>query len=199
MSISQIFEPNFVCVLTNKRYKTYQTGFLFCPLGHTPGVGLWATWGTQGVKQFFFQTRSCSKSNRRGRRAEQNASNIFILGSNWWPWGEVKRSNSINMSFSKIFIPNFVFVLTNKRKKTYWTEFSFCCQGHAPGWGFGVLGESKTLAWGFAMAPHRLHALVLLPMNNWRTLCLGPTELATARRSPKDWFCLQWPTDKPYV
>ena len=34
------------------------------------------------------------------------------------------------------------------------TEFSFCCQGHAPGWDFGVLGESKTLAWGFAMAPH---------------------------------------------
>ena len=24
-----------------------------------------------------------------------------------------------------------------------------------------MLGESKTLAWGFAMAPHRLHALVL--------------------------------------
>ena len=34
------------------------------------------------------------------------------------------------------------------------------CQGHAPGWDCGVLGESKTLAWGFAMAPHRLRALV---------------------------------------
>ena len=52
-SISKIFIPNFVCVLTNERYKTYQTGFLFCPLGHTPGVGLWGTGGTQGVKQFF--------------------------------------------------------------------------------------------------------------------------------------------------
>ena len=29
-SISKIFIPNFVCVLTNERYKTYQTGFL-CP------------------------------------------------------------------------------------------------------------------------------------------------------------------------
>ena len=37
-SISKIFIPNFVCVLTNKRYKTYQTGFSFCPLGHAPGV-----------------------------------------------------------------------------------------------------------------------------------------------------------------
>ena len=43
MPISKIFIPNFVCVLTNERYKTYQTGFLFCRLGHAPGVGLWGT------------------------------------------------------------------------------------------------------------------------------------------------------------
>ena len=29
MSISKIFILNFVCVLTNERYKTHQTGFLF--------------------------------------------------------------------------------------------------------------------------------------------------------------------------
>ena len=28
-----------VCVLTNERYKTYHTGFLFCRLGHALGVG----------------------------------------------------------------------------------------------------------------------------------------------------------------
>ena len=39
-SISKIFIPNFVCVLTNERYKIYQTGFLFCHLGHALGVGL---------------------------------------------------------------------------------------------------------------------------------------------------------------
>ena len=33
-SISKIFLPNFMCVLTNERYKTFQTGFWFCPLGH---------------------------------------------------------------------------------------------------------------------------------------------------------------------
>ena len=54
MSISKIFIPNFVCVLTNERYNTYQTRFLFCRLAHAPGVGLWGTGGTQGVKQFFF-------------------------------------------------------------------------------------------------------------------------------------------------
>ena len=56
---------------------------------------------------------------------------------------------SITKSISKIFMPNFVCVLTNERYKTYQTGFSF-----------GVLGESKTLAWGFAMALYRLRALV---------------------------------------
>ena len=51
-SISKTFIPNFVCVLTNERYKTYQTGFSFCPLGHAPGVGLW---GTRGSKKIFFK------------------------------------------------------------------------------------------------------------------------------------------------
>ena len=57
MSISKIFIPNFVCVLTNERYKTYQTGFLFCRLSHAPGVGLWGTGGTQGPggQTFFFK------------------------------------------------------------------------------------------------------------------------------------------------
>ena len=53
-SISKIFIPNFVCVLTNERYKTYQTGFSFCTLGHAPGVGLWDAGGAQGVKKEFF-------------------------------------------------------------------------------------------------------------------------------------------------
>ena len=66
-SISKIFIPNFVCVLTNERYKTYQTGFLFCPLNHAPGVGLWGAGGAQEIKKiFFFQTWSCGISNRRG-------------------------------------------------------------------------------------------------------------------------------------
>ena len=51
-SVSKIFIPNFVRVLTNKRYKTYQTGFLFCRLGHASGVGLWGTGGGGGLKKF---------------------------------------------------------------------------------------------------------------------------------------------------
>ena len=49
-SISKIFIPNFVCVLTNERYKTYQTGIILYHLGHAPGVRLW---GTGGQKKGF--------------------------------------------------------------------------------------------------------------------------------------------------
>ena len=42
-SISKIFIPNFACVLTNERYKTYQTVFIFCHLDHALGVGLGGT------------------------------------------------------------------------------------------------------------------------------------------------------------
>ena len=47
------FIPNFVCVLTNKRYKTYGTGFSFCGLVHAPGVELG---GAGGQKFIFFRT-----------------------------------------------------------------------------------------------------------------------------------------------
>ena len=51
---SKIFIPNFACtVLTNERYKTYQTRFSFCRLGHVPGVRLCGAVGAQGVKFFY--------------------------------------------------------------------------------------------------------------------------------------------------
>ena len=45
-----------MCVLTNRRYETYQTGFLFLRLGHAPGVGLGGSRGAQwGQKIIFFE------------------------------------------------------------------------------------------------------------------------------------------------
>ena len=40
---------------TNERYKTYQTGFSFCHLGHAPGVGFLGVGVPRGVKRFFFK------------------------------------------------------------------------------------------------------------------------------------------------
>ena len=48
-SFLKIFISNFVCVLTNEN----ETGFLFCRLGHAPGVGLWGARGAQVVKKNF--------------------------------------------------------------------------------------------------------------------------------------------------
>ena len=42
-----------MCLLTNERYKTNQTGFSFGRLGHDPGVGLVCTVGGWGVQKNF--------------------------------------------------------------------------------------------------------------------------------------------------
>ena len=42
-------------VLTNERHKTYQTGFLFCRMGHASGVGLWGTGVPRGSNNFSFK------------------------------------------------------------------------------------------------------------------------------------------------
>ena len=49
----KVFIQNFVCVLTNENYKTYQTGFLFCHLGHGLGAGLWGAGVPRGSKKIF--------------------------------------------------------------------------------------------------------------------------------------------------
>ena len=41
-----------MCLLTNERYKTYQTGFSFGRLSHVPGVGLGGTVGGSAVNFF---------------------------------------------------------------------------------------------------------------------------------------------------
>ena len=50
---------------------------------------------------------------------------------------------SITKSTAKIFIPNIVCVLTNKRYKTNQMGFSFCDLGHAPGAGLGGAGVPR--------------------------------------------------------
>ena len=52
-SITKVFILNFMCVLTNERYKTYQTGFSICRLGHVPGVGI-GMLGCPGGQKIFF-------------------------------------------------------------------------------------------------------------------------------------------------
>ena len=69
-SISKIFYTKLMCVLTNERYKTYQTGFLFCCLGHAPGMGLWGAGGAQVVNFFSNMVMWHIKSTRMTSRTE---------------------------------------------------------------------------------------------------------------------------------
>ena len=65
----------------------------------------------------------------------------FLGSTPLGPWGGAKRSNIIKselQSISKIFKPNFVYLLTNERYITYQTGFSFGRLGHAQGWDLGV-------------------------------------------------------------
>ena len=104
-SISKIFIPNFVCVLTNESYKANQAGFLFCPLGHALGVGLGG--GGLGAKIKFRLAvyLLCYLLLNHWTKVNQI---WYVSYSHEWgvqrqifwprplgPWGGVKRSNII--------------------------------------------------------------------------------------------------------
>ena len=78
MSLSKNFILNFVCVLTNERYKTYQTELLFCCLGHALGVGFWGAGAVQVV--IFFKHGHVAY--QISRDDKQNRMQVIILGSN---------------------------------------------------------------------------------------------------------------------
>ena len=60
------------------------------------------------------------------------------------PLGRGQKVKYHQTSISKIFISNFVFVLKNKRYKTYRMGFSFYHLGHAPGASdYGALGVPR--------------------------------------------------------
>ena len=50
MSISKIFIPNCVCILTNERYKTYQKGFFILSPVSCPRGGTFEHWGQKNFK-----------------------------------------------------------------------------------------------------------------------------------------------------
>ena len=110
-SISKIFYTR-LCVLTNERYKKYQTGFSFCRLGHATGVGLWAVGGCPGGKK---KSNMVMWAYQIDRDVEQKRMQIKFLS--WGQTGDfgVRSKGDDNHVSSKFLIPNFVCILTNKR------------------------------------------------------------------------------------
>ena len=100
-------------VLTNKRYKTYQTGFALCHLDHAPGVGLLGVGGAQeGQKNsnmVMWHIKSTGMTSRtKCKYSFHPRVKLVTLGV------RSKGQISLNLDYhvnSKIFIPFFVFVL----------------------------------------------------------------------------------------
>ena len=83
-----------MCLLTNERYKTYQTGFLFDRLGHAPGVRFGGTVGGWVVQKIFFPKFNqiwCVSYLHQWHMQRDNFFGPHPLG----PWGGAKRSNII--------------------------------------------------------------------------------------------------------
>ena len=134
VNFKYFFIPNFVGVLTNEIYKTYQMGFSFCLLGHAPGLEFWGAGGAQGVIFFkhghvVYQIDGDDEQNRmQVKFSSKGHTGDLGVRSN----GHISLNFGYHVNF-KIFIPNFVCFLTNERYKTYQKGFLFCRLGHAPG------------------------------------------------------------------
>ena len=136
------------CVCSHKwKIQNMSDGIFILLPGSCPRGGTLGRWGAQGAKNFFFQTWSCGLSNRRGWSAEQNASNIFILGSNMWPWGEVKGQISLNFCYHvnfKDFLYQILCVFSQMKdtKHVRWDFYSVTWV-MPQGWDFGALGVPR--------------------------------------------------------
>ena len=70
----------------------------------------------------------------------------FFFGPAPWGPGEGSKGQIFNFNYKvnfKVFIPNFVFVLTNERYKTYQTGFNSVAWVMPQGWDLGALGVPR--------------------------------------------------------
>ena len=133
------------------------------------GWNFWALGVPRGVEKYFFQTWSCGISNWQGWRAEQNASTIFYprVKLVTLEWGQkVKYYILTTMSILRFFYQTLCAFLQIKDRKHIEQNFHSVAGVMPHVLDLGVLGGSKTLAWGFAMAPHRLRILVYIVFRN---------------------------------
>ena len=74
--------------------------------------------------------------------------------------GQISLNFGFHVYFKDFYTKLCAIVLTIKDRKHIEQNFHSVARVMPQGWDLGVLGGSKTLAWGFAMAPHRLRILV---------------------------------------
>ena len=111
-SISKIFIPNFMCVLTNERYKHIRQVFILSP-GSCPRGG---TLGYLGAKIKFLPA-VCPLCYLLIYHWTKFIQIWCVSYSHEYPWGPGEGQKVKYHLISKILIPNFVCVLTNERYK----------------------------------------------------------------------------------
>ena len=79
------FKPNFVYLLKNERYITYQTGFSFSCLGHAQGWDLGVPWGVGVIFFPKFNQIWCVSYSHEWHMRRHNFLGPCPLG----PWGGV--------------------------------------------------------------------------------------------------------------
>ena len=131
-----------MCLFTHERFKTYQTGFLFCRLGHAPGVGLGGTWGVEWAKKFVFPKFNqiwCVSYLHQWHTQRHICFGPYPLG----PWGGAKRSNIIkpqSQSQFQRFLNQILCVFPQMKdiKHIRW-DFHSVAWVMPQGWDLGVL------------------------------------------------------------
>ena len=140
-------------------------GILFCRLENAPGVGLR---GAGGQKFNFTEHGHVAyqvKEEDDKNRIQVNFLPTWQTGDFWVGSKDQISLNSITKSISKIFIPNFVCVLTNKRYKNIERYFHSVAVFMPQGWDLGVLGV-KNLSMGICNGAHRLCVIVSVKQLN---------------------------------
>ena len=160
-SISKIFIPNFVCVLTNERYKTYQTGFLFCCMGHAPWMGLKGTWGAQGVNKIFFKHGHVAY--QIDGDDEQNKMQVTFSsrGQTGDLGARSKGQISLTCQFQRYLYQTLCVFSQIKDRKHIEQNFYSVAKVMPRGGTAGCWGSQKLLRGDLRWPPHRLRALVL--------------------------------------
>ena len=135
-----------VCSHKSKIQNISDRIFILSP-GSCPRGGTSVRSGCPGGKNFFFFFKHGHVAYQIDGDAKQNiiiinAYKTFILGSNWWPWGELKRSNIIKFGHHVNFKDFCVFSQMKYTKHIRWDFHSVACV-MPQGWNSGVLGVPR--------------------------------------------------------
>ena len=159
-------------------------------------MGIWGHWGYPGGQTFFL---NCNVAYQINEDDEQNKMQVtFYPRVNLVTLGRGQKvKKSLTCQFQRFSYQTLCVFSQIKDRKHIEQNFHSVAKVMLRLWDCGVLGESKPLAWGFAMAPHRLRALVciyILPYSYTNTKQVR-TIMKCHNHTPKT-TCNPWHSEK---